>query len=72
MNVYLVDVAAEIPYRWAKQYRQEATSEGVAVSRALKAYRKDVRNRNGQSKKIHEFSLKVRKCGSLPKEVNNG
>ena len=31
------------------------------MSRALKAYRKDVRDRNGKTKKIAEFSLRVRR-----------
>ena len=63
MFVYLVEVSADIPYPWPKRYRQEATNEGAAVSRALKEYRKDVRNRAGKAKRIIEFSLKVRKCG---------
>lgn len=61
MVVYFVEVSADIPYPWPKVYRQEATSEGAAVSRALKAYRKDVRDRNGKAKKIVEFSLRVRR-----------
>lgn len=62
MNVYSIQVTADIPYPWPKTYRQEATSEGTAISRALKAYRKDVRDRAGRAKKISEFSLKVRRC----------
>ena len=61
MVVYFVEVSADIPHPWPKVYRQEATSEGAAVSRALKAYRKDVRDRNGKTKKIAEFSLRVRR-----------
>ena len=73
MNVYTVQVSADIPYPWPKTYRQEAANEGAAVSRALKSYRVDVRNRSGRAKKISEFSLKVRKCGNLSKEVmHNG
>lgn len=72
MNTYLVEVTADIPYPWPKTYRQQATNEGTAVSRALKAYRKDVRDRAGRTKKISEFSLKVRKSGRISKEIDNG
>lgn len=61
MVVYLVEVSANIPYPWPKKYRQEATSEGAAVSRALKTYRKDVRARNGRGKRIEAFDIVVRR-----------
>ena len=61
MNVYVVDVTADIPYPWPRRYRQEATNEGVAIARALKGYRKDVRERAGRAKRIAAFSIWVRR-----------
>ena len=61
MNVYLVEVTADIPYPWPRRYLQKATNEGAAISRALKGYRKEVRERAGRAKRITEFSLKVRR-----------
>lgn len=61
MTVYSVEVTANIPYPWPKRYRQEATSAGAAVSRALKAYRRDVRERNGRGKRIEVFDIVVRR-----------
>ena len=61
MTVYSVEVTANIPYPWPKRYRQEATNEGAAVSRALKEYRKDVRARGGRGKRIEVFDITVRR-----------
>ena len=61
MNVYLVEVTADIPYPWPRRYLAKATNEGTAISRALKGYRKEVRERAGRAKRITEFSLKVRR-----------
>lgn len=72
MAVYVVDVTADIPYPWCRKYQQDVSSESVAVSRALKEYRRDVRNRNGQAKKITEFSIKVKRLRStMKKEEHN-
>ena len=73
MNIYMVNVSVDIPHPWPRAYRQEATSEGAAVSRTLKAYHQDVRNRNGKAKKINEFTLKVLKSGTVvnEEEVSN-
>jgi len=72
MNKYLVDVTADIPYPWSKQYEEHATNEGAAISRALKRYRKDVRNRSGRGKQITAASVKYQNCGRVEKGVDNG
>ncbi len=70
MNIYLVKVTADIPYPWPKEYAQEATNEGTAIARALKAYRVDVRKRSGRSKKIDQFSIRVsRGTRYIPKQA---
>ncbi len=73
MNLYLVEVSADIPYPWPKMYREAATNEGAAVSRALKAYRVDVRNRSGHSKKMTKFDLRVSRLSTTAeKEDDHG
>lgn len=72
MNKYIVDVTADIPYPWPKSYEEHATSEGAAISRALRRYRKDVRNRTGRAKQITAASVKYRRCGKVEKEADNG
>lgn len=74
MNKYIVDVTADIPYPWPKKYEEKATNEGAAISRALRRYRTDVRNRCGRAKKITAASVKYRNCGRVfeGEESNNG
>ncbi len=64
MNTYLVEVSAEIPYPWPRTYREEAANEGTAISRALKAYRVDVRNRSGHSKKMTKFTCRLERLSA--------
>ncbi|MDR1744227.1 MAG: hypothetical protein LBS30_00560 [Planctomycetota bacterium] len=72
MHTYLIEVTADIPYPWPKTYRQEAANEGAAVSRALKAYRIDVRNRSGHSRKMTRFNLSVSRMERATAEKETG
>ena len=74
MNKYIVDVTADIPYPWAKKYEENATNEGAAISRALRRYRTDVRNRCGRARKITAASVTYQNCGRIVEreEANNG
>ncbi|MCD7896392.1 MAG: hypothetical protein LUG50_06910 [Planctomycetaceae bacterium] len=69
MNKYIVEITADIPYPWPRSYREEATNEGAAISRALRQYRADVRNRTGRGKQIKSASVKFRNCGRVVQEA---
>ena len=59
MKKYRVSITAEIPYPWTREYNEEASNEGAAVSRALRRYRSDVRETRGKAKRITDFDLKI-------------
>ena len=52
MHKYMINIMAEIPYPWSRTYFEQATNEGTAISRALRRYRKDAKERNGRTKQI--------------------
>lgn len=61
MNVYLISITADIPYPWGKHYFEKASGEGPAVSRGLKRFRQDLRERFGRAKQLREFEIKVQR-----------
>ena len=54
MKNYLVTVESLVPYPVMKNYQEEATNFGPAVSRAIKKYRKEMKG-----KKLKELTIKV-------------
>lgn len=63
MKNYRVNITASIPYPWTQEYTEAAATESAAVSRALKHYRRDIREYRGKAKRIVEFSLKITRLG---------
>lgn len=59
MKNYRISITAGIPYPWTKEYTEQASNEGAAVSRALKQYRRDIREHRGKAKRIEGFDLKI-------------
>jgi len=54
MKNYLIKITAPLPYPVVSEYREQASSIAVAVSRAIKKYRKE---KNG--KRIKELAVKA-------------
>ena len=53
MKTQLVQITVNVPYPKTFEYRQEATSVGTAINRALKQVRKDL-----VGKRIKEYRIK--------------
>lgn len=51
---YLITISVDIPYPKSFEYRQSASGVAPAVSRALKAIRKDLKG-----KRVKEFKIKA-------------
>ena len=56
-----VTITANIPYPWSRSFTINCTGAGTAAARAIKMYRKAIKQEKGRAKKINDFDVAIRR-----------